>query len=366
MAVVWGLIAILTSAMIARSHWASKAELGRAVTFGSIVLLGTTLFVAFSHSVDSNRGRPTAAAGEVAIKAASAVDPDVYFVVLDGYARQDVLAKYYGYDNTPFLDALRARGFQVAQDSSTNYNWTFLSLASTLNLGYLQEIFGSGIEPNSTDRSLLYEAIRNSRTARFLRDRGYRIVHLQSTWGATARNSHADEEVRCEFSMYTHEFVRAVVEATWLGAFHSKAGVDLARCHLANFQALGSMASRPGPKFVFAHFVLPHHPYLFDREGNVLRNAVISNQFEFQKKLWEDRESYRSQLEFVNREVLRALGGILDESREPPIIVLVSDHGPGLIAGLSQQDQLAHASRLWARTTSPECGTICYRPPCRR
>jgi len=341
MAVLWGLLALLGTAVVARSRWAGKADLSRAATFASIVLLGTTLFTAFAYSGNSTNDRPTSSAGDVAIEAASTEQPDVYLVVLDGYARHDVLAKYYGFDNAPFLDALRARGFRVAQDSSTNYNWTFLSLASILNLGYLQEIFGSGIDADSTDRSLLYEAIRNSLTARFLRDRGYRIVHLQSTWGATARNPHADEEVRCEFSMYTNEFVRALVETTWLGAFHSKAGVDLARCHLANFEALGSMASRPGPKFVFAHFVLPHHPYLFDSDGNVLRNAVISNQFEFQKKLWEDRDSYRSQLEFVNREVLRALGGILDASSVPPIIVLVSDHGPGLIAGLRSDDQLA-------------------------
>ena len=30
--------------------------------------------------------------------------PDIYFIVLDGYARADVLAKYYGFDNGPFLD----------------------------------------------------------------------------------------------------------------------------------------------------------------------------------------------------------------------------------------------------------------------
>ena len=40
--------------------------------------------------------------------------PDVYYVILDGYARADALATHYGYDNEPFLDALRERGFVVA------------------------------------------------------------------------------------------------------------------------------------------------------------------------------------------------------------------------------------------------------------
>jgi len=341
MAIVWALLALLGAGLVARSHWAGKADLGRAITFASIILLGTTLVTTFAQTGEVTHERQASTAEDTAIDAEVGGKPDVYFVVLDGYARQDVLAKYYGFDNAPFLDALRGKGFRVATASSSNYNWTFLSLASTLNLGYLHEMFQSGIGADSADRSLLYEAIRNSLTARFLRDRGYRIVHLQSTWGATARNPHADEEVRCEFSVYTNEFVRALAEATWLGAFHSKAGVDLARCHLANFEALNAMGSRSGPKFVFAHFVLPHHPYLFDRDGKILRNAVVSNQFEFQKKLWEDRDSYRSQLEFVDREILRAFGGILEASRVPPIIVLVSDHGPGLIAGLQTEDHFA-------------------------
>ncbi len=68
--------------------------------------------------------------------------------------------------------------------------------------------------------------------------------------------------------------------------------MDIASCHLQNFDALAAQASAPGPKFVFAHFLLPHHPYLFDRDGNVLRHATISDQFEFQKRLWEDRAAY--------------------------------------------------------------------------
>ena len=114
-------------------------------------------------------------------------------------------------------------------------------------------------------------------------------MHLQSTWGATSVNPYADKQVRCEHSIYANEFVRAIAEASWLGAFHSKAGVDLAEMSPREFQGLSEMGEEPGPKFVFAHIVLPHHPYLFDRNGKVLRNATISNQFEFQKQLWEDK-----------------------------------------------------------------------------
>src|SRR4029079_6981307 len=40
--------------------------------------------------------------------------PDVYVILLDGYARADVLEDTFDYDDSPFLDGLRSDGFEVA------------------------------------------------------------------------------------------------------------------------------------------------------------------------------------------------------------------------------------------------------------
>ena len=81
---------------------------------------------------------------------------------------------------------------------------------------------------------------------------------------------------------------------------------------------------------MFAHFLPPHHPYLFDREGRVLRHATLSDQFEFQKLLWEARQPYVDQLIFMNERVLHVIDRLLADSGQLPIIVLQSDHGPNL------------------------------------
>ena len=88
-----------------------------------------------------------------AAQASKSAGPDIYFIVLDGYARADVLAKYYGFDNGPFLEGLRQRGFQVSDASRSNYNWTFLSLGSSLNLDYIQALVGDDLDPGSRDRT---------------------------------------------------------------------------------------------------------------------------------------------------------------------------------------------------------------------
>ena len=49
----------------------------------------------------------------------------------------DTLRDLYGYDNSPFLDFLRSKGFYVADKSVTNYPRTELSVASSLNMKYM-------------------------------------------------------------------------------------------------------------------------------------------------------------------------------------------------------------------------------------
>jgi hypothetical protein len=189
-------------------------------------LLLTAIVVAqWCMDKDSDAARPAQrpsddAPGGLQLSVAG-YNPDVYVIVLDGYAREDVLAQQYGFDNSEFLDDLRARGFEIGAASAANYHWTFLSLASTLNMNYVQPLMGDAISPQSESRAAVYDAIRNNAVMRFLRSRGYRSYHLQSTWGATLHNSYADVQVPCSGSIFKDEFVRVLAEASWLKALHS-------------------------------------------------------------------------------------------------------------------------------------------------
>jgi hypothetical protein len=302
-----------------------------------------SLLIAFAVAqAVSVRGSPPPAGlagSEVApATGVSAEHPDVYVIILDGYARRDVLSTYYGFDNSPFFAELENLGFSVVDGGNSNYAWTHLSLASSLNMNYLPEVIEGPILPGSQDRSGSYEAIRDSEAARFLRGQGYEFVQLQSSWGATKSNPNADVFLPCSSSALADEFVRAVVEASWLRAID--ASETLAECHLTNFETLATLGTHAGPKFVLAHFVLPHHPYLFDREGTVLSDATIANQFDFQAKLWEDRARYAEQLSFVNQAVVAAVARIIETSARPPVILVHSDHGPNLVNGLPEDEQL--------------------------
>ena len=280
---------------------------------------GRVLPAAFSSGSGAGGAEARAAACPAPFTA-----PDIYLIVLDGYGREDVLRRFFNHDNNPFLDYLRSKGFEVASESTANYYWTTFSLSSILNLDYLG---APSFEPREANR-----LIGRSEVARMLNSCGYRSYHVNSTYGPTARNEFADVELGGRRTA-SSEYYRTLLASSWFAAFDSLLLQDLATSHLASFQALEEVPSRPGPKFVFAHIVLPHHPYLFDKHGSVIRHATVLDQFEIEKRLWDNKAAYIEQLLFVNSAVSRVIDSIVAKSERPPVIVLVSDHGPQLVNG---------------------------------
>jgi len=101
--------------------------------------------------------------------------PDIYYIILDSYARSDLLAQKFDYDNSQFLENLRQMGFYVADCAQSNYNRTDISLASSLNLDYLQNL-SADYRPPSQSRRTLWASINNSAVRYMLEEAGYTSV----------------------------------------------------------------------------------------------------------------------------------------------------------------------------------------------
>ncbi|NMC63650.1 MAG: hypothetical protein GYA55_10860 [SAR324 cluster bacterium] len=258
--------------------------------------------------------------------------PDIYYIILDGYAREDILRTHYNFDNADFLNYLRNRGFAIPANTAANYSWTFLSIPSLLNFEYLDNIQEIQKYRNSSDRRISYSLLRDNRALHFLHSRKYRYIHIGSTWGGTLDNPRADLEFNCSSKLFSAAFHRVLAESTWLKIFESKIANDLADCALESFSYLNMSAKIDGPKFVFAHITMPHHPYLFDRDGNILKRVVLSDQIDRQNILWAQKDKYIDQMIFVNTKVKELIDYILRNAKRKPLIVLQSDHGPNIPA----------------------------------
>jgi hypothetical protein len=97
------------------------------------------------------------------------------------------------------------------------------------------------------------------------------------------------------------------------------------------FDALEQITpSIEGPKFVFAHILATHTPYVIGPDGEFISS---DGQFSLMDlDTIEDPEleasRYRDQVTYVNQRMQKIIDKILKTSDTPPVIILQSDHGP--------------------------------------
>ncbi len=266
------------------------------------------------------------------------VRPDVYYVVLDGYGRADVLQELYGFENREFIKYLNERGFIVPENSHSNYPKTALSVASTLNMGYIQSI-----TPGLQDSNywwLMSPLINHSEVRAILEKAGYKTVAIASDWSITD-NPTVDYYFK-PFPIHLNDFEGFLLGSTPLGALSSvlrnvayMPSMDAHRRLVAyNFETLSKIPDIQGPKFVFAHIVSPHPPFVFDGDGNPLDPEYpfgFGDANDFPGTPEEYRNGYIGQVEYVNRQLEQVIDTLIEKSVVSPIIILQADHGPGLL-----------------------------------
>jgi hypothetical protein len=266
--------------------------------------------------------------------------PDIYFIILDGYGRKDILQELYNFDNSEFIDYLEHKGFNVSERSRANYPKTVLSVTSTLNMDYIESF-----APQLEDSSLLWlmspwldhNLVRTS-----LEKIGYSSVSISSDWSITD-NPTTDYYFKSH-PIILSEFDRYILGVTPLHTFlpvmQKFASTPTFEAHrhsqLNNFQALVESTDIPGPKFVFAHIILPHPPFVFSSTGAPLNpgysytlNDADASSFPYSEE--EYRDQYVGQTQFLNNQLEQVIESILQRSKHPPIIILQADHGPRML-----------------------------------
>ncbi len=265
--------------------------------------------------------------------------PHVFYVVLDGYARADVLRDLYGYDNTPFLEGLRARGCYVASAALANYPQTVLSLASSLNMDYLND-WAVRVPRGTSDRAPLTEAILHSRFVDGLRARGYKSVAFGHGYGPAELRS-ADRFEPTGWSLGDVGFWDGLLAATPLPDLFKSARIKLPfderrrKGVLYVFARLGPLAREREPLFVLAHILAPHPPFVFDAEGRASGSPSLAfgDGTHWLKQSRMDARRYRrdylQQLRYVSAKTLETVDAIRANAARPTVVLLQADHGPG-------------------------------------
>ena len=258
----------------------------------------------------------------------SCFKPDIYYIIFDAYASSKQLKNEYGYSNEAIEDYLHNKGFYIANNSKSNYNYTAFSIGSTLNMNYITNVDTIN---KTTDRTYLQalKLVYKNNIVAFLQDQNY-TVHNHSLFdidSCPTTIKHVDFwGIRELFDQY-NLFFKLYADAGYhlpsriKNLFNNKFFVnspelrkdlsDTVFRHL--LQSIKMKVNHP--KFVYAHFLDPHPPYFFDSTRKRL------------PKTSDAAEGYIHQVAYSNRLIKQIVDSIIAISERPAIIILQGDHG---------------------------------------
>jgi hypothetical protein len=261
--------------------------------------------------------------------------PDIFFIIVDGYGRSDQIERVMGYSNNEFIESLREKGFYVADRSHSNYCQTQLSLASSLNLSFLQEL-GDMFPDSSNDRHPLVRGIDESYISSYLKRRGYAYIGVTSGFDEIQLKS---TDVSYDHKLAYTMLEDAVVQLTpiTLVPFRVVRRFNDRRESLIgafeNLRYLGTPTSHP--RFVVAHLLAPHPPFVFDAAGNPIRQPLPFGFWDGSHYMsFGTPEGYRSgyvgQIQYLNKQLLAIIDALVSKAAKPPVIIIEGDHGSKL------------------------------------
>jgi hypothetical protein len=302
--------------------------------------------------------------------------PDIYYILVDGYPRSDFINQYFASDNTEFLENLEERGFYIAQCSQSNYTDTRFSMASTLNMVYLDDgkQLSEVVHPGSTLDSMIH----SSTVQKNFTDLGYSIVTFESGYKWLRWENpdlHLDpalERSKRKFmNIGINDYEKLLLDTTAakiiidipfvLNPEQAKKLEEIINSPRASHRdrvlyTLNTLPEIPetisGPKFIYAHIIFPHPPFIVDAEGNSLQNSPP-----------DEVSAYADQITYLNTRLVEIVDTLIESSDPDPVIIIQSDHGAtvdyeGLNIDKSQRLGILNAYYLPGNTVSELDPTI--------
>jgi hypothetical protein len=260
--------------------------------------------------------------------------PDVYYIILDAYSREDMLQKYHHLDISNFVETLEKMGFIFPSCTQSNYSITALSLASSLNMNYVEEISPDIVQQNldwgNFSDPIIHSIVRNE-----FEQLGYSFVSFETgiSWDEITDADIYYTRQKSPFLQMLNfrqvtEFEVLYLRTTALRVLdelRAKMGFQLTtniqtpqQDHydriLYVLDQLENSSTIESPKFIFLHIMAPHGPWVIGTNGEY----AFTN---------DEKSGYANEVLFLNSQLPAILQKIIENSTHPPVIILQGDHG---------------------------------------
>ncbi|GEM_PF-149066 len=248
---------------------------------------------------------------------------DIYYIIVDAYTSGENLKNFWGYDNKEFFSYLKQKGFYVAHKSRSNYQHTGYSMPSALNMQFIHDLAknknGKMLAPH------LDEMWNQNKVARFLKSIGYSYV-IVGDWLKSDI-----EDLHFTYRKIMNRYVEYLADKTWLKSLNLiffDHIIKKRKTILYGFKRLEEIPDMELPTFTYAHIMIPHPSFVFDREGNIPK----------QENLNSPSIVYPDQVAFTNKKLMAFIDKALSKSKPKPIIVIQGDHGFEVATGLKPDE----------------------------
>lgn len=263
--------------------------------------------------------------------------PDIYFIVMDGYASSANLKEVFDYSNAELDSVLTGHNFFISRLSGSNYNLTPFSLTSTLDLDYLKP----GIENRKLTSKRFMQGVNMLQTNKlinFLQLRGYDLKN----YGCFEMSGMPLQTIPYFRHLYPYLidnqtlYARVKRDIAWFFStkdiFRGKFKIpkeykEIKKYHLYrnnyNYEHLLNelVKDSESPKFVYTHLMLPHEPFYLKEDG-----TEVSDQDIILRKL-DLKSGYIDQVKYANRLLKKIIALANRPSKREKIIIIEGDHG---------------------------------------
>jgi len=268
--------------------------------------------------------------------------PDIYYIMPEDYGRADVLQQQDQIDDRAFMQFLKDNGFYVAECSQSNYVSSELSIGSSLNMDYLQNL-DSRFEAANVDQSLIWNALRNNTISADLKKAGYTTVAF-ATGYEWSELTNADIYISptllwSEMTAFETLLLRTTplryLENLGVLNLDTLDGERYRQRTLTDFDSFASLVRMPGPKFVYMQIIAPHPPFVFAVNG---ANTDAAKFINAEKSYTTDTytQGFRNEVPYINQRLEASIKTLIQKSTRPVVIILQTDTGPWLTYGADQ------------------------------
>lgn len=244
------------------------------------------------------------------------VKPDIYYIVLDEYSGFDAVRSYWHADHVDaFEKFLIQNHFFVAAGSRSATLNTGSEIASRLNLQPY---------PEKLPNLVKVQAIDNNKVMRLLKSYGYTTVAIDMAFHGIKADLNVEYDPEEVGGMAADEFQKTFVDITMFSAFSSymesgsQAAINQRDMILYSLNKTASIGDLPSPKFVYTHVLLPHEPFIFDQNGNLLPPEAA---YDWNYYLGQHKYATKLAEQLVRKLLVNA------DPHNPPVIIVQSDHG---------------------------------------